>query len=141
MSTLTPEAYKALPDEGKNAAVARALGWRKLRDPMAPQGSGRMHWCRPLPKGREATEKGPPPYVTAGDEDPFAGWQWLAKMAQALSKRKGNWGAHVTVEGFDFGWFVATSGIAGDQKTPSPHRAAGAAMAAAGLLTEEPSDG
>jgi len=137
MSTLTPEAYEALPDAEKNAAVARARGWRCERRHWPSDGTTHETWYSPQGTTMDIQ---PPPYVTAGDSDPFAGWQWLAKMVKALHSR-----GPVSAEFSTFFRIVAGSverireGKCSNQS--SPHRAAGAAMAAAGLLTEEPSDG
>ena len=140
MSKLTLEAYEAMADEGKNAAVARALRWVPCKCALCEKES-HILWNRVGPPWQAHCNL--PPYVTAGDSDPFAGWQWLAEMVKALC-------AHVHgaankpvrlvcwpngLAAIEVGW-SSEDRVAGD----TTHRAAGEAMAAAGLL-EEPTDG
>lgn len=142
----TLESFDALrDDEHRNAAIARALGW-KHSDALyrwEPSGLG------PMPRGQgPGWQRGhdmragePPPYYTAGDKDPWAAdWNLLKQMWRALRERAQYYPEITdmsTDESSDFQAQVGSEFL----DAPSPHRLLGRVMVMLSLVPKEESDG
>ena len=134
----TLDTFAALADDAaRDAAMARALGWRQS---LAPP------WCAAADIWERGTGGGskwsPPPYFTGGDSDPFANWALLAEVWRLLPREDAkcvsrDW--HLGEHGADGWWEVWSqphllpSNAFGD----TPHRAACLAAVAAGLVPRE----
>ena len=130
MSTLTLEAYKDMPDAGKNEAVARARGWVPCKCPLC-DGDPHVLWNRIGPPWQGHCNL--PEYITAGDSDPFANWDLLAGVWRLCGRNavlSGPFPTHPATA-----WGVAVQGGAAEATTP--HRAACLAAVAAGLVLKE----
>ncbi len=111
---MTADQWEVLTDAMKDAAVAKALG---VEGNMAP-----------------------PPYVTAGDADPYENWGILAEMVRHALTR--GWDASLYFEVAPRAGAVAQlkrvpANVHRYQRDVTAHRALAAALNAAGLLDAE----
>ena len=120
----TPESFGALTDAQKDAAIARAVGGRKVAGT----------WTLP---GHSTVWTQPPPVYTGGDADPYANWHLLAEIMRALGKRQ--W--HLLSPALwtpPSSWGVFTLETR-TTEAASPLRAACLALVAGGLVPKEDS--
>jgi len=153
--------FAALHDDAsRDAAIARALGWRPAMLPEPDRCEHEPSHGYPIPcwvlgdvgpePERDDTNvwwcDTPPPFYAGGDGDPFANWDLLAGVWKLL---RTNGAGNAVVELLDWNgaggcWWVSDE--PGDNFRPmrdiraeatTPHRAACLAAVAAGLVLKE----
>ena len=140
--------FAALADDAsRDAAIARALGWRPAMLPEPDRCEHEPSHGYPIPcwvlgdvgpePERDDTNvwwcDTPPPYFTGGDLDAFANWDLLAGVWRLCGRNavlSGPFPTHPATA-----WGVAVQGGAAEATTP--HRAACLAAVAAGLVLKE----
>ena len=140
---LTLAEFDALPDdEARDAAIARALGWR-WREYGRVLGTDRpVHgWVRLTMERSERLHR-PPAYWTGGDADPFANWGLLAEVCRALCTARSQYADLVLIALAPNGrWLVRDAALEEYAdlivREETPHRAACYALVAAGRVPKE----